>query len=217
MNGLVGVRMNSSGLFSVSREKRAETAEKTAATYLAKIKSIMAKAGVAMEDAGSAAAASSAKSADAKAASGAKAASEDEEENSSTRNVKKELDKDAFLQLMVLQMQNQDPMSPMDNVDMIAQLAQFSSLEQMNNLNDSFDSLAGAMSQLNFTAANGFLGKTVTGLNTDGEKVTGKVDRVTLDSGSVYLIVGSARVPVDSVVNVQETATEKTTAKSLAQ
>lgn len=216
MNGLVGVRMNSTGLLSVSREKRAAAAREASATFLAKVKSAMAKAGLSTEETDAlGATASAGAAADAKAGA-AKAAGEEEEESSSTRKVNKELDKDAFLQLMVLQMQNQDPMSPMDNTDMIAQLAQFSSLEQMNNLNDSFETLGGGMQQLNFAAANGFLGKTVSGVDMDGEAVTGKVDRVTLDSGSVYLIVNGGRVPVGSVVNVQETAAT-TTAKSLNQ
>ncbi len=52
------------------------------------------------------------------------------------------LGKDAFMKLLMTQMQYQDPMSPMDNKDFIAQMAQFSSLEQMKNMNES---LAGFM------------------------------------------------------------------------
>lgn len=44
--------------------------------------------------------------------------------------------KDAFLELMIAQMKNQDPMDPMDGTEYAAQLAQFSSLEQLTNLND---------------------------------------------------------------------------------
>ena len=47
---------------------------------------------------------------------------------------KSELDKDAFLSLLVTQMQYQDPLSPMDNTEYLAQLAQYSSLEQMTNV-----------------------------------------------------------------------------------
>lgn len=50
-----------------------------------------------------------------------------------------EMDKTAFLQLMIAQLKNQDPMSPMDGTEYAAQLAQFTSLEQLTNLNDSMD------------------------------------------------------------------------------
>ncbi len=46
--------------------------------------------------------------------------------------------KDGFLQLLLVQMRNQDPLKPMDNQQMLSQLAQFSSLEQMSQLNDNF-------------------------------------------------------------------------------
>ncbi|MBU0472777.1 MAG: flagellar hook capping protein [Bacteroidetes bacterium] len=51
----------------------------------------------------------------------------------------KAMDKEAFLELMIAQLQNQDPMNPMDGTEYAAQLAQFTSLEQLTNLNDSMD------------------------------------------------------------------------------
>jgi flagellar basal-body rod modification protein FlgD len=47
------------------------------------------------------------------------------------------LGKNDFLQLLVTQLEYQDPLEPMDNTDFIAQMAQFSSLEQMQNLSQS--------------------------------------------------------------------------------
>ena len=59
------------------------------------------------------------------------------------------LDKDAFLKLLVTQMQNQDPLSPMEDREFIAQMAQFSSLEQMQNLNTSQAVLMDHIAQMN--------------------------------------------------------------------
>ena len=44
--------------------------------------------------------------------------------------------KDDFLQLLVTQLGNQDPLNPMDGKDFAAQLAQFSSVEQLMNIGD---------------------------------------------------------------------------------
>lgn len=52
-----------------------------------------------------------------------------------------ELGQDAFLRLMIAQLNNQDPLSPRDNGEFIAQLAQFSSVEGITNLNNSFEQL----------------------------------------------------------------------------
>ncbi len=47
--------------------------------------------------------------------------------------------KDTFLQLLVSQLQNQDPLNPVNDKEFLAQMAQFSSLEQMQNLNTNFE------------------------------------------------------------------------------
>ncbi|MDR0273573.1 MAG: hypothetical protein LBI27_09690, partial [Clostridiales bacterium] len=57
----------------------------------------------------------------------------------STREPRQELDKNAFLQLLITQLQYQDPLNPMDDRDFIAQMAQFSALEQQMQLNQSFE------------------------------------------------------------------------------
>lgn len=48
-------------------------------------------------------------------------------------------DRDTFLQLLITQLQYQDPLDPMANSEFSAQLAQFSSLEQLNNIGDKLD------------------------------------------------------------------------------
>lgn len=55
---------------------------------------------------------------------------------------KKELGKDDFMNLLVAQMVNQNPLEPMGNTEFVAQMAQFSSLEQMNNIAAGMELLA---------------------------------------------------------------------------
>jgi flagellar basal-body rod modification protein FlgD len=54
-----------------------------------------------------------------------------------------DLGKDAFLSLLVTQLQNQDPLDPQDNSEFLAQLAQFTSLESLQQIKDDMAALRG--------------------------------------------------------------------------
>ena len=63
------------------------------------------------------------------------------------------LGSDAFLKLLVTQLQNQDPTSPQSNTEFIAQLATFSSLEQLTSINKAVTSMAQFLGDVNTTIA----------------------------------------------------------------
>ena len=65
------------------------------------------------------------------------------------------LGRDAFLQLLVTQMQHQDPTQPKADGEFIAQLAQFSSLEQLTQMQKTLESIAKAMGVNPDTATKG--------------------------------------------------------------
>jgi flagellar basal-body rod modification protein FlgD len=78
------------------------------------------------------------------------------------------LDKDAFLNLLLAQMKNQDPTNPLKSHEMAAQLAQFTSLEKLSNIDAGIEKLSKAQTpNQNFEALN-FIGKMVAG---DGAKI----------------------------------------------
>lgn len=72
------------------------------------------------------------------------------------------LNKDAFLKLLVAQLQNQDPLEPKENSAFVAELAQFSSLEQTMGINERLDLLSVQQRGLANTEAVGLVGKQVT-------------------------------------------------------
>ena len=51
-----------------------------------------------------------------------------------------------FLQLLVAQLKNQDPLSPADGLQFVQQLAQFSSLEQQLQMRQDLDTITGVIS-----------------------------------------------------------------------
>lgn len=71
------------------------------------------------------------------------------------------LGKDAFLQLLVTQLKNQDPLSPQDNGAFVAQLAQFSSLEGITTLNDSVNAISSNFSSSQALQASSLVGRSV--------------------------------------------------------
>ena len=109
------------------------------------------------------------------------------------------LDKDAFLQLLVTQLKNQNPLEPMDNTEFIAQMAQFSSLEQAQNTNKTIkaDSAYNLVNKL--VKANHVDPKT-----NEITQVVGEVSMVRVDGDKVYLKVDGIEVLYDDVKEVTD-------------
>lgn len=61
--------------------------------------------------------------------------------------------KDAFLELLVAQLKNQDPLNPTDGAQFLAQLAQFSELEQLIGIRSELQSLRGELQPQQGSAA----------------------------------------------------------------
>jgi flagellar basal-body rod modification protein FlgD len=78
-----------------------------------------------------------------------------------------ELGRDDFLNLLVTQLQYQDPLNPMDSTDFTAQLAQFSSLEQLSNMRGQLEELARSQSAFATSQAVGYIGHTVLSTGND--------------------------------------------------
>lgn len=76
-----------------------------------------------------------------------------------TKKADEAMGKDAFLKLLVTQLENQDPLNPTDNTEFVAQLAQFSSLEGIQNLNTSFAGVKGSMEALQSYGSVSLIGK----------------------------------------------------------
>lgn len=80
------------------------------------------------------------------AAAGARTAAKTGDE--STGATANPLGQDAFMQLLLTQLQNQDPTSPQADGEFLAQLAQFSQLEQLQKMNEKLDQIAAVFSAI---------------------------------------------------------------------
>ncbi len=109
--------------------------------------------------------------------------------NNNKRQPKNELDKNAFLQIMVAQLRYQDPTSPMDTNKFVDQMAQFTTLEQITNLNSNFNKMY-EMQMLSYGSS--LMDCEVAVINPDNpqEMLIGVVRKVTFDSTGVKLWMG---------------------------
>ncbi|MBR3770930.1 MAG: hypothetical protein IKL07_01535 [Clostridium sp.] len=104
-----------------------------------------------------------------------------------------ELGKDAFLQLLVTQMQYQDPLNPSSDTEFISQLASFSSLEQMQNLNSTFTQ----------TQAFCLVGQQVkVSADNNAGFVEGTIDYVTVSNGKTYFSIQGTLYSSDKLITV---------------
>jgi flagellar basal-body rod modification protein FlgD len=113
------------------------------------------------------------------------------------------LGRDAFLTMLVAQLENQDPLNPMDGTDFSAQLAQFSQLEQLMNLNSSMETLAKAYADNSEKDLMAYV----------GNQVTGTVDNMQVSKGEVS--GGFFNLPDAADVIVQITDSEGVTVRSI--
>lgn len=72
-----------------------------------------------------------------------------------------DLGKNEFMELMLAQMNNQNPLKPQENGEFIAQLAQFSSLEEMQKLTSTVDSALGQFRSSQALQASAMVGQSV--------------------------------------------------------
>lgn len=113
--------------------------------------------------------------------------------------VKKELGKDDFLNLLIAQLKNQDPLNPMKDQEFIAQLATFSSLEQVSNMNKNMEEFLKQQSYQNATVASTMIGKEITSI--EGEK--GVVASVKIEDSGVYLSVNGKNIAFNDIKEIK--------------
>lgn len=118
---------------------------------------------------------------------------------STTRETSGELDKDAFLKILIAQLSNQDPMDPLKDTDFIAQMAQFSTLEQMTNMNDTLTE----MNSISKGSAVNYIGRVVEYHDDEGLSAYAEVSYVRFDStGTVLVSTEAKEIPLEEVIAV---------------
>jgi len=110
---------------------------------------------------------------------------------------KEDLGQDQFLQLMMTQLKNQDPLKPMESGEFLGQLAQFGTVSGLAGLQTSFDSLATSLVSNQALQAASLVGRSALAETSSlamaaGQRVSGAVD-LPATTGAVSVSVRDAR------------------------
>lgn len=117
------------------------------------------------------------------------------------------VNQETFLQLLVAEMSNQDPLEPTSNTEFISQLAQFSSMQYMMDTSKYAES----------NYASSLVGKVATASRTEGTQLvskTGTVEEVRKSSDDTYVVtIDGEDFPLSSVSSIKpaETTTDTST------
>lgn len=130
--------------------------------------------------------------------SGASGTSSDTTSSSANQGIAG-LTPDNFLQMLITELQNQDPMNPTDSNQILQQISEIRNIQSTTDLTTSLNSVALGQS---LSTASSLIGKQVQGLAADGTQISGAVDSVSVSNNVAELNIGSQTLSLSNVTAV---------------
>jgi flagellar basal-body rod modification protein FlgD len=119
-----------------------------------------------------------------------------------------------FIQMMVTQLQNQDPTQPTSNEEILQQISQIGQLQSSDTLQTD---LSAMVLQNSISSAGNLIGKTVKGVDSTGSTSSGIVNSVQVSNGAVSLQLDSGvSMSLSNVQSIASPAAATTTTGSTA-
>ncbi len=116
-----------------------------------------------------------------------------------------------FVRLLVTQLQNQNPLDPLKDNELLQQVSSINSLSANQSLVDTLQSFGLNQS---VGAASNLIGRDVTA-KIGKSTVTGTVDKVVVEDGKVFVMVGENKVPFDKITSVEGSSNSSANAAEL--
>jgi flagellar basal-body rod modification protein FlgD len=104
-----------------------------------------------------------------------------------------------FLKMLITELQNQDPTQPVSNSELLQQLSQMQSLQSNVELNTTLTNFS---NNQQMSSGAGFLGKVISGTDSNNNPVSGVADSVFLQNGTLMIGVGNSAISIANVTGV---------------
>jgi len=116
------------------------------------------------------------------------------------------------LQLLITELQNQDPLNPLDNSEILQQITQIREIGATNLLSETLQSV---LTGQNVATASSLIGRRVSALTDDAENIEGEVERVSVEVGEddtqkLRLHIGESVISLSNVREIFEANGEAT-------
>jgi flagellar basal-body rod modification protein FlgD len=120
--------------------------------------------------------------------------------SAATGNAYSDLSSNEFMDIMLQELQNQDPLDPNDSQALLDQISSLRSIESNMALQEAMETL---VTQNSVSSASGLIGQYVEGLDANNEQVSGLVDSLRVEDGEpVLMLEGGGRLDADRVTSV---------------
>jgi flagellar basal-body rod modification protein FlgD len=106
---------------------------------------------------------------------------------------------DTFMQILLAQMQHQNPMEPMNDSEMISQFSQLNSLQALTGMKDMLSEMA-SVGQVQYGAS--LIGCTVRASRANNTQIEGVVSAVEFKGGNVLLTINNEKISLDNLISV---------------
>lgn len=125
------------------------------------------------------------------------------------------MSKDDFLKLFITSLQNQDPTNPMDTGQMMQQMAMLGLMEQTTNMSTAVSALQKSQQAMNWQEASNLIGKEVEATDSNGQMVSGGVQEVVNNNGSMYVLLdNNDTIALDQILSLKNGSSANTTTSS---
>jgi flagellar basal-body rod modification protein FlgD len=104
------------------------------------------------------------------------------------------------MNMMIAELQNQDPLNPTDNSEILQQISQIDAIQSNTQLTSTLQTVQ--LGQ-NIATASALIGMSVVGTDASGNSVSGTVSSASISGGAAQLQIGSSTVPLSNVTKVE--------------